>query len=123
MDIVPSLVIWNGLDVVMGIFSTARSLTPFSFIMRNDSLENVSLRSFLLLQDGSCWASIFEDRGSAFDFNRLYASLVAILMVADRELSACALHCLDDSLRLGNRTCGVSEYCRLGEDLSISPIV
>ena len=96
MDIIPSLMFWNSLDVVMGMFSSARSLPPFLFIMRNDSLETVSVRLFILLHDNSRRARIFEDRGLAFDFNRLWATLVAILVVVDRELGACALHSLDD---------------------------
>ena len=122
---VPSLVFWN--DVVMGIFSGARSLSPFPFIMRNNSLENVSLCLFLLifylLQYGSRWARIFWDRGLAFDFNRLRATLVAILVFVNREFSACTFHLLDDSLWVGSRPCSISEYCRLGADLSISLIV
>ena len=109
IDMVLSLVFLNGLDMVMGSFSSASSLPQCPFIVRNDSLETVSVRPFILLQDSSSWAGIFGRRGLAFGFNRLRATLVAMLMVVDRELSACALHCPDDSLWLGSRPCGISE--------------
>jgi len=98
----------------MGMFSGACSSPLFCFIMRNDAFEIVgSRRAWPLLHDSSRRARIFGDRLLAFDFNRLRATLVAILVFVDRELGACTFHILDDSLWVGSRPCGVSELCRL----------
>ena len=122
IDVVPSysLVFLN-----VEMFSVACSLPPFPLIMRNDSLESVSLRLFpilfLLLHDSSRWTMILEERFFAFDFNLLRVTLVAILMfVHTRELDTRTFHLLDDSLWVGRRPCGVSEYFGLGVDVPVS---